>query len=126
MSRERDKERDGRRGLRMAELVRERLAGVIRRELDDPELSLLVVARVKVSEDLSYIDVGTRFLGVDDLKLRKRLLTRLTRAQHRVRRALGSELELRKTPELRFHLDEGHDAAIRVDEILHEIEKEKR
>jgi ribosome-binding factor A len=125
MSRERDRERDGRRGLRLSELVRERLAGVVRRELDDPQLSLLVVTRVKVSEDLSYIDVGTSFLGVDDDGERKRLLTRLTRAAHRVRRALGTELELRKTPELRFHADTGQDAAKRVDELLGEIAKER-
>lgn len=125
MSRERERERDGRRGLRLADLVRERLAGVIRRELDDPQLSLLVVTRVKVSEDLSYIDVGASFLGVDDERERKRLLTRLTRASHRVRRALGAELELRKTPELRFHQDTGQDAAQRVDDLLGEIEKEK-
>jgi len=126
MSRERERERDGRRILRLADLVRERLAGVIRRELDDPQLSLLVVTRIKVSEDLSYIDVGTRFLGVDDEPQRQKLLTRLTRAAHRVRRALGTELELRKTPELRFHLDTGQDAALRVDELLGEIAKEPK
>jgi ribosome-binding factor A len=122
----RDRENDGRRGLRMAELVRGHLADVIRRELDDPELSLVVVTRVKVSEDLSYIDVGTRFLGTEDPKRRALLLKRLTRGAHRVRRALGKELELRKTPELRFHHDTGQDAAIRVDELLDEIAKERK
>jgi ribosome-binding factor A len=125
VSRERDKERDGRRGLRLAELVRARLSGVVLRELDDPKLSLLVVTRVKVSEDLSYIDVGTSFLGVEDERERKRLIQRLRGASHRVRRALGAELELRKTPELRFHYDAGQDAAKRVDEILGEIAKER-
>ena len=124
MSRER--ENDGRRGLRLADLVREHLAGVVRRELDDPQLSLLVVTHVKVSEDLSYIDVGASFLGVEDPRLRKLLLKRLTRASHRLRRALGSELQLRKTPELRFHADTGQDAARRVDELLGEIEKERK
>jgi ribosome-binding factor A len=124
MSRERNN--DGRRGLRLAELVRERLAGVVRRELDDPRLSLLVVTRVRVSEDLSYIDVGARFLGVEDARERAALLKRLSRAAHRLRRVLGSELELRKTPELRFHHDEGQDAAQRVDELLQEIEKESK
>jgi ribosome-binding factor A len=126
MSREREKEQDGRRGLRLSELVRGQLADVIRRELDDPELSLVVVTRVKVSEDLSYIDVGTRFLGVDDERRRKLLLKRLSRASHRVRRALGTELELRRTPELRFHHDSGQDAAERVGELLDEIERERK
>jgi ribosome-binding factor A len=123
MSRERDN--DGRRGLRLADLVRDRLATVVRRELDDPQLSLLVVTQVKVSEDLSFVDVGASFLGVDDERLRKTLLKRLERAAHRLRRALGSELELRKTPELRFHYDPGQDAARRVDQLLDEIDKER-
>jgi ribosome-binding factor A len=124
MSKERNN--DGRRGLRLAELVRERLAGVVRRELDDPRLSLLVVTRIKVSEDLSYIDVGARFLGVDDERERNALLKRLGRAAHRLRKAIGTELELRKTPELRFHYDEGQDAAHRVDELLQEIAHETK
>ena len=116
---------DGRRGLRVAELLRARFAETARRELDDPALSLLSVADVDVTADLELADVRVCFLGVENEGEQKRLLERLRRAVPRLRRALAGSLGMRRAPELRLHLARGADAAQRVDELLDEIQRER-
>jgi len=112
---------DGRRALRVAELIRARFAEAARRRLDDPRLAGLVVSRVHVSDDLSVVDVGVRFLGVDVPDERRRLVDRLRRALPALRRSLVSGIELRRVPSFRVHYDEGEDARERVETLLHEI-----
>jgi len=118
---------DGRRGRRVAELLRAHLSDVLRREIDDPELSELVVTSIEVTDDLSTARIAVRLLvGDEDEKKRKRVLKHLHRAGGRLRRAVAPRLELRRAPELLFHYDAGHDAARRVEELLSEIEKEPK
>lgn len=117
---------DGRRGKRVAELVRAHFADLVRRELDDPALAAVVVTEVEVTADLSIASIHVRLLAGDSEQARKRLLARLRRASNLLRRALAPRLALRKAPELRFYYDDGHDAARRVEELLGEIERDKR
>lgn len=117
---------DGRRALRVAELVRARFAEAARRKLDDPKLGGLVVSDVRISPDLSVVDLVVRFAGVDAEPERQKLLSKLRRALPALRRIVLDRLELRRAPELRVHLDQGQEAATRVDELLREIEAERR
>jgi ribosome-binding factor A len=116
---------DGRRSKRVAELVRGHFVDVLRRELDDPALAAVVVTNVEVTADLSIASIHVRLLAGDDEQARKRLLTRLKRAQSLLRRAMAPRLALRKAPELRFFYDTGHDAQARVAELLGEIERDR-
>lgn len=119
--------KDGRRGRRVAELLRSHLTEALRREIDDPELSEIVVTEVGVTDDLSVARIAVRLLvGDDDEKKRRRVLKHLHRASGRLRRAIAPRLELRRAPELSFSYDTGHDASRRVEELLHEIEKEPK
>ncbi len=116
---------EGRRGKRVAELIRMHLSAALSRELGDPKLSSLVLTSVEVTDDLQSARIGVRLLiGDQDPKERKAAMTRLERASGRLRRLVAPRLELRRAPELRFHYDAGHDASRRVEEILHEIEVE--
>lgn len=116
----------GRRSLRVAGLVRARFVEAARRELGDPKLAGLVVSDVRITDDLSLVHVSVRFLGVDSPDERKVLFRKLVRALPRLRRSMLDKLELRRVPELRVHLDEGGDAAQRVEELLREIEEERK
>jgi ribosome-binding factor A len=119
--------KDGRRGRRVAELLRSRLSEALRREIDDPELGELVLTSVEVTDDLSVARIGVRLLvGDEDEKKRRRVLKHLHRAGGRLRRAVAPRLELRRAPELHFAYDSGHDAARRVEELLREIEREPK
>lgn len=118
--------RDGRRSLRVAELVRARFADVVRQKLGDPKLSALVVSDVSVSDDLSIVDIRVRFLGIEAEEERRRLMQRLRKVLPVLRRVMLAGIELRRAPELRVHHDDGQESAKRVDELLREIEEEKR
>jgi ribosome-binding factor A len=118
---------DPRRTLRVAGLVQSHLTTALARELGDPELSTLVVTHVDVSKDLSIATARVRRLSVTDgAAERKSVLSRLKRAVPRLRRALGPALKLRRVPDLRFIYDTGQDAHDRVDELLAEIERERK
>lgn len=117
---------DGRRGKRVAELIRAHLADLMRREVDDPRLAAVVVATVDVTDDLMSARIGVRLLvGDEDPKKRAQVLKGLASGAARLRRLIAPKLELRRSPELRFHYDAGHDASRRVEEILHEIKHEE-
>jgi len=117
---------DGRRGKRVAELIRAYLAELMRREVDDPRLAALVITTVDVTDDLMSARIGVRLLvGDEDPKIRAKALKSLARGSSRLRRLIAPRLELRRSPELRFHYDTGHDAARRVEEILHEIKRDE-
>jgi ribosome-binding factor A len=116
---------DGRRGKRVAELIRAYLAELMRREVDDPRLAAVVITTVEVTDDLMSARIGVRLLvGDEDPKTRAVVLKSLTRGAGRLRRLIAPRLELRRSPELRFHYDAGHDASRRVEELLHEIKSE--
>lgn len=115
---------DGRRGKRVAELIRAYLAELMRREVDDPRLAALVITTVEVTDDLMSARIGVRLLiGDEDQKARALALKSLARGAGRLRRLIAPRLELRRSPELRFHYDTGHDASRRVEELLDEIKR---
>ncbi|HYQ00094.1 MAG TPA: 30S ribosome-binding factor RbfA [Polyangiaceae bacterium] len=118
---------DGRRGKRVAELLRAHLAELLRREVDDPRLAAVVITTVEVTDDLMSARIGVRLLvGDEDAKVRTTVMKSLSKGAGRLRRLIAPRLELRRSPELRFHYDAGHDASRRVEELLHEIHAEDR
>ena len=118
---------DGRRGKRVAELMRAYLAELMRREVDDPRLSAVVITTVEVTDDLMSARIGVRLLvGDEDPKVRAVVMKSLAKGAGRLRRLIAPKLELRRSPELRFHYDAGHDASRRIEELLHEIKGEAK
>lgn len=118
---------DGRRAKRVAGTLRAVLAETITRELEDPRLSSIVVTDVDVPDDLSLARVSVRLLvGDEDPRARKAAVASLGGAAGRLRRRLGPALGLKKVPELSFVYDAGHDATRRVEELLREIDDEKK
>jgi len=112
---------EGRRSLRVAEIARAEFTRAVLRRIDDPRLQSLVVVNVSVSDDLSVIDIGVRFVAVESAEEQKKLLGKLQRALPRLVREIVPRLELRRAPNLRLHYDSGLDATRRVEELLHEI-----
>jgi ribosome-binding factor A len=117
---------EGRRSLRVAELVRSEFTRAVQRRIDDPRLRSLVVASITVSADISVIDLGLRFVGVEAEAEQRKLLKKLTQAMPRLTREILPRLELRRAPIFRLHYDGGVDASRRVEELLREIETEAK
>ena len=106
---------DGRRE-RVAERVRQEVAGILRFDLADPRVARATVTRVEMSRDLGLARVYVSVLGGE--KQQKETLTTLRRAGGRVRSLLGGRVRLRATPEVRFVFDPSVEFGIRLEEIL--------
>jgi ribosome-binding factor A len=117
----------GMRARRVGEGVREELATLVAHELKDPRAAGAVVTGVEMTGDLRSARVRVRLLaGGEDLEGRRRLVEALGRAAGMLRREVTQRLRLRTAPELKFVYDDGADRSTRVEELLAEIEVERR
>ena len=117
------------RAVRVAERVRQELADRLR-ELRDPRLEGATVTGTVLTDDLQLAKVHVRVLAEDptsvDARRRKELLKGFEAAAPRLRRELAQSLKLRYAPQLKFFYDEGLEAAGRVEELLREIDHDKK
>lgn len=110
---------------KVAHLMRREVADILERRLRDPRLgSTVTVTDVQVTHDLSFARVFVTVLG--DEAARGPAMEALRRASGFVRRELGSRLDLREVPEIRFEYDGSLDQGRRVEDLLRRIEKGER
>ncbi len=93
-------------------------------ELKDPRVGFATITSVNVTPDLQRANVNVSVLG-DDAE-RRESLRALERAKGFLRKRIGEELSLRQVPELRLHLDTSLDHALRIGELLNEVDEERR
>jgi ribosome-binding factor A len=116
---------EGRRPRRVAETIRKHIAAAFARELFDPRLTGLMVTRVEIGSDLSNAIVHIRpLVAANDPAARQGIEKAANRVAPMLRRGLGAELGIKKTPTLAFVYDGGQDAIDRVEELLGEIARE--
>jgi ribosome-binding factor A len=113
-----------RRPEQLAELIREEVSQIVGYELDDPRVETVVVTDVRVSENLRDASVYVTAAGTEAEKVAA--MKALQHAAPYVRRQLSILLNLKYTPELHFVRDTVEESAARVDELLSQIEREKR
>lgn len=119
------------RQLRVGELIRHTLALSLERgEANDPGLAgtSVTVTEVRVSPDLRNATAFVMPLGGDD---RDAIVESLNRAAPFFRRRIGSEMDLRRMPNLSFELDPSFDnanhieALLRTPEVVADIESDR-
>ena len=116
---------ESRRPRRVAETIRKHIAEAFARELFDPRLTGLMVTRVEIGSDLSTAHVHIRSLvKAADAAARRDIEKAANRVAPMLRKSLGAQLGIKKTPTLSFAYDEGQDALDRVEELLGEISRE--
>lgn len=107
--------------------LRDELAAMLGGEIKDPGAAGAVVTRVEVTNDLRSARVLVRLLeNGDDPERRKAVVAALGRAAGLMRREVTQRLQLRHAPELRFVYDDGQDNTTRVEQLLAEIDHERR
>ncbi len=115
------------RAVRVAGQLQVVLAELISRDLSDPRVAGVIVTRVEMTDDLGLLTAHIRLLtSGDDAAVRKAALAALGRASNVLKRELARRVRLRTVPQLRFFYDEGQDRQSRVEELLHEINSEKK
>ena len=92
------------------------------RELKDPRIQgLLTVVRVEVTSDLSYAKVYVS--AVEGIETAKTAVKGLTAASGFIRREVGKNLHLRKTPELKFIADDSVEHGMKIFEKLEGVSR---
>ena len=106
------------RQLRAGELVRHAIVEVLTVEdINDPALAgvSVTVAEVRLSPDLRHATVFVQPLGGGDAPA---VVAGLNRHAKFLRGRLGSHIELKFTPDLRFMVDESFEAARKMDALF--------
>jgi ribosome-binding factor A len=107
---------------RLNEQLKRELAVLLRTGVRDPRIGSVTVTAVRTTSDLNLARVLVRLSGSDEEK--REVLEGLDRAAPFLRRTLGSELRIRRVPELAFQEDVSQQRADRIEELLSEVRPE--
>lgn len=111
------------RQFRVGEQIREELAELIARQVQDPGIGFVTLTRATVTPDLQQARVYYTTIG--DQKARRDTARALERATPFLRRLVGQRLRLRRVPELQFFFDESIERQDRIERILLDLERER-
>ena len=100
---------------RIQSIIGKNISEIIQFELKNPRIGFCTVSEVWVSSDFSYARVYVTFLGA---KYPKQNLEELNKTRGYVRSSLAKKIDIRKTPEITFYLDETYEKMNRLDEVL--------
>lgn len=107
---------------KLAERIRERVAQVVLYELQDPRIGFTTITRVKLARDLSRCEIFYSVLGTEGEKSKTRHA--LSEARGYVQREVAKVLRTRTVPHMVFEYDPAIDGAMRVEELLKQVEAE--
>ncbi len=104
---------------RVASEIQRILATLLQREVKDPRLQGVTITECRVSKDLSVCKVYFNKLGATkDSPAVEEALKGFDKAKGFLRSALGRQLRLRLTPELRFFYDDVPEKASEIDALI--------
>lgn len=111
---------------RLNSLLKEVISEVIRRDVKNPHVNVLVtVTRVDITKDLRHAKVYISVIGSD--KDKETTIKALTTAAGFIAVHASKKVVMRYFPELTFILDDAVDKHMRIEELLQQIsEKRKR
>jgi ribosome-binding factor A len=110
-------ETKGRRGQRVASVIRHLVSEALIVELNDPRMSFVVtVTGVDVSADMRFADVRVSVLGGP--KEQEDCLRGIRHAHGRLQAKVAEALDMKFCPILRFHLDQSVKRSIAVSAII--------
>ena len=98
---------------------------IIRGELKDPLIRAMTsVVRVETTQDLKYCKIYVSVLG--DAAQKESVMKGLKNAGGFIRHLVAERVNLRLTPELSFKLDESAEYAVRMNQLMEQISKERK
>ena len=97
------------------------------RETKIPNIDPLYISivRVTVSKDKRYSTVLVSYFGDKEPEKKEKIVEILNENKGYFRTAIAKNIRLFKAPEIRFKLDKGLEASMRVQEILNKIHEEE-
>ncbi len=115
---------NNRRMQRINDQIRDELAELFAREIDDPRLrsTIISITGVETVPDLSVSRIFVSVLGTEEEA--EEALKAIRRAVSFFRRELAARINLRHTPELDFRLDRSIAEGAHIEKLLREIQRE--
>lgn len=108
---------------RVAQEILKEVNQILRKKIRDPRVQDVTITDVHVTGDLQQATIYYSLLS--DLPSEKEKAQRgLEKATGLIRRELGRELTLYKTPEITFELDESVEYGNKIDEMIRNLNKE--
>jgi len=104
------------RRLRVQDLLREEISSIIHKDIKDPGFGFITILEVKMTEDLKIAKVFYSIYGSDEEKAKT--TEALKRSKGYIKFLIGKRIKLKYTPDLYFVLDNTHEKAARIEEIL--------
>lgn len=104
---------------RLEGIIRKNITEIIQYGVKDPNVGFVTITEVRVSNDHSYATVYCSFLGKSERMVAG--LKALNRAKGFIRSELSKRLDVRRTPELNFVIDEVMERAKHIDSIIAQI-----
>jgi ribosome-binding factor A len=109
----------------VADRIQKVLGAVIQSEIKDPRVGFATVTGVEVSADLQHATVRISVMG--DANEQAETMAGLVRARSFLRRRVADEMRhMRFVPELHLVHDTSLDYTVRIEQVLHEVEEERR
>ncbi len=100
-------------------LLKEELSGIIDREIEFPERTLVTITRVEISPDKHYAAVLVSLLG----KQPKAALEILQKNVYNVQKLLNRKMRMRPVPKISFALDKEELKRERIEKYLADLKK---
>lgn len=108
---------------RLAEQIKQRLATVLQRDLADPKLGLVTISRIELDKEFTQCKAYWSVIAPNgkEQAARRASAEVLERATGFCQREVGAILHTRSVPQLKFVFDEGISGAVRMQELLKEL-----
>lgn len=107
---------------RISDLIRTTLAEILLQHSEDKRFREVTITRVTVSRDLSHAKVYVSYITDQDTK---EMTKALNHAAKFLRYTLANQIELRVTPELKFHYDDSNVRGQKIMDLLNKALKDK-
>ena len=112
---------------RIQSIIGKNISEIIQFEVKNPRIGFCTVSGVEVSKDFSYAKVYVSFLGA---KYPNQNLVELNKVKGYIRSSLARKIDIRKTPQIIFFLDETYEKVEHLEKVLkrdaEQIEKMKK
>lgn len=110
------------RAQKVGEQMKKELSDIFMREMKDPRVEFVTVTGVDVTGDLQQATAYITVLG--DEEEQTATVKALRKAKGFIRSEIGKRIQLRKTPDLEFSIDESIAYGNRIEELLRDLNKD--
>lgn len=106
----------GRRGKRVASIIRQVVSEELVTRLNDPRLAFVTVTEVDLAADLRVADVRVSVMG--DPKQQEDCLRAIRHAHGRIQQKVAEALRVKFVPLLKFHLDQSVKRSVSLSALI--------